>query len=76
MRRLGLHLLADKRTDTIILGTFRSVTSLEEGQYYADSRNDFWKLMEQVLNERPTDAHYEAPDSNAAVAWDRPVGCS
>lgn len=60
MRKLGLDLVADKRTEILILGTLPSDTSLRKAQYYADSRNDFWKLMEEVLNKRFTNMPYEA----------------
>jgi hypoxanthine-DNA glycosylase len=59
MRKFGLEPVADGRTEVLILGTLPSDTSLAQAQYYADRRNDFWKLMEQVLNERFTSMPYE-----------------
>jgi double-stranded uracil-DNA glycosylase len=60
MRKHGLEPVADGHTEVLILGTLPSDTSLRKAQYYADSRNDFWKLMEEVLNERFTNMPYEA----------------
>ena len=60
MRKFGLEPVADKRIEILILGTLPSDTSLLKVQYYADPRNDFWKLLEAVLNERLTNLSYEA----------------
>ena len=59
MRKFGLEPVADKRIEILILGTLPSDTSLLKAQYYADPRNDFWKLLEAVLNERLTNVPYE-----------------
>jgi hypoxanthine-DNA glycosylase len=59
MRKFGLNPVADRHTEILILGALPSDESLSKTQYYADSRNDFWKLMQEVLNERLTTLPYE-----------------
>jgi len=59
MRKFGLELVADGHTEILILGALPSDVSLSKAQYYADPRNDFWKLLEAVLNERLTNVPYE-----------------
>ncbi len=34
----------------LIVGSFPSLISLRNKEYYANPRNDFWKIMESVLN--------------------------
>lgn len=59
MRKSGLEPVADGRTEILILGTLPSDVSLSKAQYYANPRNDFWRLLESVLNERLTGLRYE-----------------
>lgn len=40
----------NNETEILIVGTFPGVKSRELNQYYADSRNQFWKLMGSVLD--------------------------
>lgn len=37
-----------KDTNTLILGSFPSIKSFENSFYYANARNQFWKIMEMV----------------------------
>ncbi len=59
MRKFGLDPVADGHTEILILGALPSDVSLLKAQYYADPRNDFWKLLEAVLSERLTNLPYE-----------------
>jgi hypoxanthine-DNA glycosylase len=59
-RKYGLAPVADVKTEILILGTLPSDVSLSKAQYYAKPSNDFWKLLETVLNEPITNAPYEA----------------
>jgi len=34
----------------LIVGSFPSLISLRTGEYYANPRNDFWKIMEKILH--------------------------
>ncbi|MBG0782046.1 MAG: DNA-deoxyinosine glycosylase [Bacteroidales bacterium] len=42
--------ICNENTKLLILGTMPGTESLEKKQYYANSRNFFWKLLSQVLN--------------------------
>ena len=42
--------VADESSRILILGTFPSVKSREEGFYYAHPRNRFWPLMETLFS--------------------------
>jgi hypoxanthine-DNA glycosylase len=59
-RKYGLAPLIDVKTEILILGTLPSDVSLSKAQYYAKPSNDFWKLLETVLNEPIANATYEA----------------
>jgi hypoxanthine-DNA glycosylase len=59
MRKSGLQPVLDANTEILILGTLPSDESLSKGQYYAKPTNDFWKLMEALVNERLVGANYD-----------------
>ena len=50
-RLRGLAPAADRRVETLILGSFPSETSLAAGEYYAHPRNQFWRILSAVLDE-------------------------
>jgi hypoxanthine-DNA glycosylase len=43
----------DKNSSILILGTFPSVKSREEGFYYGHPRNRFWKVIASITNTNP-----------------------
>jgi hypoxanthine-DNA glycosylase len=47
----GFPPIIDRRTETLILGSFPSEASLAAGQYYAHPRNQFWWLLGELLGE-------------------------
>ncbi len=42
--------IADENTKILIIGTMPSAASLAVGEYYAHSRNIFWRLMTDIFN--------------------------
>ena len=55
----GLTPLLSSDIHTIILGSFPSRESLAAGQYYAHPRNQFWRLLSEVLNDNLAALPYE-----------------
>lgn len=51
--------VVDRDTRVLILGTMPSAISLAEGQYYANPRNQFWRLMSAVVGAELAAARYE-----------------
>ena len=47
---IGLEPIITKDTRVLILGSFPSVISLEQKQYYANPRNIFWKIIKSTFN--------------------------
>ncbi len=43
--------IIDADSKVLILGSFPSIASFEEGFYYAHPRNHFWRLMERLFDE-------------------------
>ncbi len=60
MRRSGLPPVIDDNTRVLVLGSFPSDISLAKSEYYANPRNQFWRLMERVLERSMTNLPYEA----------------
>ncbi len=54
----GFPPIIDRRTETLILGSFPSEASLAAGQYYAHPRNQFWRLLGACLGEPLADIAY------------------
>jgi double-stranded uracil-DNA glycosylase len=78
-RRLtGFPPVLDARTRVIVLGTMPSVLSLRAGEYYANPRNRFWRLMTDLLD-LPTHASYDeriaAMGARRVGLWDVLAGC-
>ena len=48
-RNGGLPPAAGRDPNVLILGSFPSVQSLAAGEYYANPRNRFWAVMEELL---------------------------
>ena len=54
----GFPPIIDRRTETLILGSFPSEASLAAGQYYAHPRNQFWPLLGALLGEPLAELDY------------------
>jgi double-stranded uracil-DNA glycosylase len=52
-RLMGLEPVIDSTCRVLIVGSFPSAISLQKGEYYANPRNDFWKIMEVVTDMTP-----------------------
>jgi hypoxanthine-DNA glycosylase len=47
----GFPPVIDRRVERLILGSFPSEASLAAGQYYAHPRNQFWRLIGDLIGE-------------------------
>ncbi len=47
----GFPPVIDRHIERLILGSFPSEASLAAGQYYAHPRNQFWRLLSDLLDE-------------------------
>jgi double-stranded uracil-DNA glycosylase len=59
VRKFGLGPVIDDKTEILILGTLPSDVSLAKRQYYANSNNDFWKIIGEVLKKNFEALSYE-----------------
>jgi hypoxanthine-DNA glycosylase len=59
-RLKGFPPVIDRRVERLILGSFPSEASLAAGQYYAHPRNQFWRLLGDVIDEPLHVLPYEA----------------
>ena len=58
-RLVGLEPVVNPASQVLIVGSFPSSISLQTGQYYANPRNDFWRIMEVVIC-MPTGLPYQS----------------
>lgn len=70
--------IIDERSRVLILGSIPGVESLEKQQYYANPRNQFWKIMYFLFAEEP-DQNYEEKvsfiKSKEIALWDVIENC-
>lgn len=70
----GLPPIIDERARVLILGSFPSEASLAAAQYYAHPRNQFWKILGEILGLPLTDMDYAAKQAAVKAAglaiWD------
>ncbi|MUL46011.1 DNA-deoxyinosine glycosylase [Mycobacterium sp. CBMA293] len=76
--RTGLPVVVGANPRVLILGSFPSEKSLDTGEYYANTRNQFWRLLGSLLG---FDADLPYPDRIDAVTaagvalWDVVHSC-
>ncbi|UMZ72970.1 DNA-deoxyinosine glycosylase [Natranaerofaba carboxydovora] len=70
--------IIDDKSKVLILGTMPGGKSLEERQYYANPRNQFWKIIDNLFDETlPTDYEekIEFLKNNGIALWDVLKAC-
>jgi TDG/mug DNA glycosylase family protein len=45
----GLKPIVNEKSTVLILGSMPSKISIEKGQYYANPKNQFWKIIKEIL---------------------------
>jgi hypoxanthine-DNA glycosylase len=71
--RVGLPPIVGPRPRVLILGSFPSEQSLASGRYYANPRNQFWRLLGAVFGfdaYAPYDARIAAATEHGVALWD------
>ncbi|MEJ1295859.1 MAG: DNA-deoxyinosine glycosylase [Candidatus Sedimenticola sp. (ex Thyasira tokunagai)] len=65
--------IVDSSACTLVLGTMPGVESLRANQYYANSRNSFWKIMARLYGFTESSTYQEKKESlntNRIAVWD------
>lgn len=74
MRHASFPPVVDQRVETLILGSLPGAASLAAGRYYANPRNQFWKLLDAVfgldLDALPYDARLATLLDHRIGLWD------
>ncbi|MEZ0051770.1 hypoxanthine-DNA glycosylase [Mycobacterium sp. MAA66] len=76
--RAGLPAIVGPNPQVLILGSFPSEKSLDTGQYYANTRNQFWRLLGSVLGFDPGHEYAQRVDAVTAggvALWDVVHSC-
>ena len=75
----GLPPIIDHRAEVLILGSFPSEASLAAGQYYAHPRNQFWKILGEIIGQPLWQMDYAAKQVAVKAAgiaiWDVYARC-
>jgi len=75
----GLPPIINNDSRVLILGSMPSEISLEKNQYYANPRNQFWRLIYSIFDEEPDQKYEEKLDflrSQRVAIWDIIKECS
>lgn len=65
--------IADQNSRVLVLGSIPSVKSLEINQYYGNPRNQFWKLIYLIFNEKIEESYDDRVRfllKNKMAIWD------
>lgn len=75
----GIPPVAGTHPSVLVLGSFPSAMSLAAGEYYANPRNRFWAVMEDLLNidhTLPYREHLSRLDHRGVALWDVIGACT
>ena len=71
--------IANLNSKVLILGTFPGKISREKNEYYGNSRNQFWKIITEILNIELSAANYSEKiqilQSSEIALWDIISSC-
>lgn len=76
--RTGLPAIVGANPRVLILGSFPSEKSLDTGEYYANTRNQFWRLLGALFGfevELPYPARIAAVTEAGVALWDVVHSC-
>lgn len=76
--RTGLPAIVGANPRVLILGSFPSEKSLDTGEYYANTRNQFWRLLGSLIGfdaELPYTERIEAVTAAGVALWDVVHSC-
>ncbi len=59
MKKEGFKPVVDKNTEVLILGTMPGDLSIQTGEYYANPKNQFWKIIFKKYNNGISEYNYE-----------------
>ena len=78
-RLAGLPPLIDARARVLVLGSFPSAASLAARRYYAHPKNQFWRILEALLEQPLADSDYATQQVVVQAAglaiWDVYASC-
>ena len=74
MKKESFHPIVNELTEIIILGTMPSEISLQKNEYYANRKNQFWKIIFNIFNNQNEIVDYEGKKQlllkNRIGLWD------
>jgi hypoxanthine-DNA glycosylase len=74
MKKEGFKPVIDHKTEVLILGTMPGDISIQTGEYYANSKNQFWKIIFKIFNNSQSEYDYvrktELLLNNKIGLWD------
>ncbi len=76
--RTGLPAVVGANPRVLILGSFPSEKSLDTGEYYANTRNQFWRLLGSLIGfdaELPYPERIDAVTGAGVALWDVVHSC-
>ncbi|MCX8559378.1 DNA-deoxyinosine glycosylase [Mycolicibacterium mucogenicum] len=76
--RTGLPAIVGATPRVLLLGSFPSEKSLDTGEYYANTRNQFWRLLGALLGfdaELPYAERIDAVTAGGVALWDVVHSC-